>query len=88
MKILFRNNFIIPLFFLKIQLLTDLTNYNTPYNINCPTSGTVRACAAQPRQVWKEAAVSECLLRRGAPDAGHFYHGFIPLSHLSIKCYI
>ena len=50
--------------------------------INSPVSGTVRAGAAQPRQVRKEATVSGFLLRRGYPDAGN-----LSLFYNVIKCY-
>ena len=52
--------------------------------IRCSVSGTVRVSAAQPRQVWKEAAVSGCLLRRGAPDTERFFKkaGFLLLISL------
>jgi len=40
--------------------------------MNCPVPGTVRARAAQPRQVRKEATVSGCMLRLGIPGTGRF----------------
>jgi len=40
--------------------------------MNCPVPGTVRARAAQPRQVRKEATVSGCMLRLGIPGTGQF----------------
>jgi len=40
--------------------------------MKCPVPGTVRTCAAQPRQVRKEATVSGGMLRRGTPGTGQF----------------
>jgi len=57
------------------------------YTINCSVSGTVRAGAAQPRQVRKEATVSGGLLRRGPPDAGCFFIQFQRLGERSSLTY-
>ena len=49
--------------------------------MNCPASGTMRANAAQPRQVRKEATVSGGSPRRGLPDAGVLHKSSEPFSN-------
>jgi len=81
----------------KYHLIIDFSRFTTLSfpRIHCmvslPLPGTMRAGAAQPCQVRKEATVSGCLLRRDPPGKGTFvcgggWHEFLYNNRLFVTC--